>query len=419
MLPNVHEVSLSNGFRALLVERSSLPVVASTIWYTVGSRDERTTETGLSHFLEHMMFKGTDRYAKGEIDLATSLMGGSNNAFTDHDLTAYYFSLAADRWEAALEIEASRMRGCTLDEAEFTAEKSVVLEELAMGEDDPWNSLHQATEAVVFQVHSYHHPIIGWKEDLERLGVGGMRDYYQRNYGPDRAFLVVVGDIDIPKTESRIRELFEGIETTGGERASVLSEPQSSGERRATIRAPGKATRMAIAIRTCCMGEQDDFNLDVLSCVLSSGKGSRLFREMVLDNQMVTDVSTYNEPRLDPGLFWFAFELLPGVEPQAVEDCLRTELQRVSDDGVEESELRRARIQLESSFLFEEETALDSALKIGRWEAQCQGGYRRLAEVETRYAVADNDAMRSVVQKYFSTEGWNVIHSLPTENGES
>ena len=101
MLPNVHEVSLSNGFRALLVERSSLPVVASTIWYTVGSRDERTTETGLSHFLEHMMFKGTDRYAKGEIDLATSLMGGSNNAFTDHDLTAYYFSLAADRWEAA------------------------------------------------------------------------------------------------------------------------------------------------------------------------------------------------------------------------------------------------------------------------------------------------------------------------------
>jgi zinc protease len=415
MLPNVHEVTLSNGFRALLVERRSLPVVASTIWYTVGSRDERTTETGLSHFLEHMMFKGTERYGKGEIDLATSLMGGSNNAFTDHDLTAYYFSLAADRWDAALEIEASRMRGCTLDEDEFLAEKSVVLEELAMGDDDPWNSLHQATEAMVFQVHGYHHPIIGWKEDLERLQVSGMRDYYSRNYGPDRAFLVVVGDIDIAGTEARIAELFDGIEPTGTERASVLSEPKPTGERRATIRAPGQTTRMAIAIRTCRMGEQDDFDLDALSCVLTSGKGSRLFREMILDNQLVTDVSTYNEPRLDPGVFWFSFEMLPGVDPKVVEDCLRTQLQRIADDGVEDAELRRARTQLESSFLFEEETALDSALKIGRWEAQCQGGYRRLGEVEARYAAADSEAMQSVVQRYFSPDTWNVVLSLPTE----
>ena len=137
ILPAVHEVRLDNGFRALLVERHSLPVVASTIWYRVGSKDERTGETGLSHFLEHMMFKGTDRYAKGEIDQLTSLMGGSNNAFTDNDVTGYYFSLASDRWETALEIEANRMRGCVLDEEEFLAEKNVVLEELAMGEDDP------------------------------------------------------------------------------------------------------------------------------------------------------------------------------------------------------------------------------------------------------------------------------------------
>ena len=252
MLPNVHEVSLANGFRALLVERRALPVVASTIWYTVGSRDERTAETGLSHFLEHMMFKGTDRYGKGEIDLATSLMGGSNNAFTDHDLTAYYFSLAADRWKTALEIEASRMRGCLLDEPEFVAEKSVVLEELAMGEDDPWNSLHQATEAMVFQVHSYHHPIIGWKADLERLKVEGMRDYYRRNYGPDRAFLVVVGDIDIAKTETRIRELFEGIEPTGVARASVLdARPDRPPEWRSRSARARWASRMTSTSTSC------------------------------------------------------------------------------------------------------------------------------------------------------------------------
>ena len=244
----------------------------------VGSRDERTAETGLSHFLEHMMFKGTERYAKGQIDQVTSLMGGSNNAFTDHDLTAYYFSLASDRWHAALEIEASRMRGCTLDADEFTAEKSVVLEELAMHKDDPWSSMHEAAEAVAYQVHPYHHPIIGWKEDLDRLGVDRMRDYYDRNYGTRRSFLVVVGDIDIAETETRIRELFEGIESSGEERQPVLGEPAAPGPRRAIIRAPGHTTRMTIAMHTCRMGEQSDFDLDALSCVLSSGNGLRRVR---------------------------------------------------------------------------------------------------------------------------------------------
>ncbi len=141
MLPKVRRVDLSNGFRALLVERNTLPIVSSMVWYSVGSRDEKSGETGVSHFLEHMMFKGTDAYGKGVIDQLTGKMGGSNNAFTDNDVTAYYFSLASDRWETALEIEASRMVNCLLDEAEFTSEKSVVLEELAMGEDDRWQSL--------------------------------------------------------------------------------------------------------------------------------------------------------------------------------------------------------------------------------------------------------------------------------------
>ena len=119
MLPDVDVVELDNGFRALLVERGPLPVVASVLWYQVGSRDEATGETGVSHFLEHMMFKGTDKFGKGQIDLQTSKMGGSNNAFTDNDSTAYYFSMAADRWGTAIEIAARRMRGCLLDPIEF------------------------------------------------------------------------------------------------------------------------------------------------------------------------------------------------------------------------------------------------------------------------------------------------------------
>ena len=417
ILPDVHEVRLENGFRALLVERHSLPVVASTIWYRVGSRDERTGETGLSHFLEHMMFKGTDRYAKGEIDQLTSLMGGSNNAFTDNDVTGYYFSLASDRWETALEIEANRMRGCLLHEEEFLAEKNVVLEELAMGEDDPWRSLYQATDSVAFQVHPYHHPVIGWKEDVERVSVATMHAYYERNYGPDRSFLVVVGDIDLGRTEARIRELFGGIEPTGSERADVLSEPEPQGERRATIRCSGETTRMAVAACTCRMGEDDDLTLDVLSNVLTSGKSSRLHKAMILDRQLVTDVSTHNEPRLDPGVFWFTFELCPDVLPATVEESLATELQRIADDGLTDDEIRRSRTLIESALMFEEETALDLAMRIGRWEAQCQGGYLQLNDVEARYRAVDSAAAQDVITRHLKPATWNVVHSLPQPNG--
>ena len=170
---------------------------------------------------------------------------------------------------------------------------------------------------------------------------------------------------------------------------------------------------MAVAVRTCQMGEDDDFTLDVFSCALGGGRSSRLYKKMVLDEGFVTDVSTHNEPRLDPGVFWFTFELCPGVELARVESCLRDELQKIEEKGLTENELRRARIQIESSFLFQEETALDSAMKIGRWEAQCQGGYRRLAEVGDRYAAVDSAAVQSVVQRRFSPSTWNVVHSLP------
>lgn len=306
------------------------------------------------------------------------------------------------------------MRGCLLDEAEFTAEKSVVLEELAMGEDDPWSSLFKAAESTMFQIHPYHHPVIGYREDLERVSAAGMRSYYERNYGPDRAFFVIVGDIEVAATETRIRELFESIPATGSTRDPVLAEPAPVGERRATIRCPGETSRMVVSVRTCRMGEPDDFVLDVLSIGLAGGKSSRLYQRMVQEQHLVTDVSTYNEPRLDPGAFWFTFELADEVEFAAVEACLAEELQRVLEHGLDEDEIRRARTQLEAAFLFEDETALDSALKLGRWEAQCVGGYHRLGDVDELYAAVDAEAIKTAVGKYFATATWNVVHSLPT-----
>jgi zinc protease len=413
-LPEVQLVQLDNGFRALLVPRSTLPVVASVLWYRVGSRDERTGETGVSHFLEHMMFKGTDKFGKGQIDLLTSKMGGSNNAFTDNDGTAYYFAMAADRYETVLEIEASRMTGCLLDPLEFASEKNVVLEELAMGEDDPWRPLYQACESLLYQVHPYHHPVIGWKQDLESLTVAQMRDYYQRNYGPGRAFLVLGGAIDTKRAQARIEELFGSMPAATESRRDVLQEPAPSGERRAVLHTPHTVKRMCMAFPTCKMGERHDYALDIVAHALGGSRNSRLYKRLVLKHELVTDVSVVNETRSDPGALFVLCELREGVKPHAVEAAVKEEIEGLQKHGVDKSDLKRIREQIRASFLFQDETVLDQALKIARFEAMAPEGYRALEHVLPTYASITNAEVKETAGKYLQTARSAVVWALPS-----
>ncbi|MGE0145199.1 MAG: M16 family metallopeptidase [Planctomycetota bacterium] len=414
MIPQHRELQLDNGLRAVFVERRGLPVVATALFYRVGSRDERTGESGVAHFLEHMMFKGTSRYAKGEIDLVTSKLGGSNNAYTDHDSTAYHFSLAADRWETALEIEASRMRDCLLDPKEFESEKQVVLEELAMGQDEPWNRLFTATESLAFDVHPYHRPIIGYREDLERLTVDGMRDFYQRHYAPDRAFLVVVGDIDAKSAAKTTKSLFGDLPRGNG-RPEVLAEPEFRGERRGVVRTPGPLCRISLACRSARVGEHDDFVLDILAQVLAAAKSSRLHRRLVVEQELATQVHAGNETRLDPGLFTVAVELRPGVDPEQVEAIVREEIETLRQDGVTAAELKRARIQIRSAFLFEDETALESAIRIGRYEALSPRGWKLLGDILPTYDSIDRRVVREVAMRVFAQERWTTVYGVPDD----
>lgn len=416
MLPDVEVVELDNGFKALLVERGPLPVVASVLWYRVGSRDELTGETGVSHFLEHMMFKGTGRYAKGQIDLQTSKMGGSNNAFTDTDGTAYYFTLAADRWEQALEIEASRMRDCLLDAHEFASEKNVVLEELAMGEDDPWRPLYQACEGLLYQVHPYHHPVIGYRQDLERLSAQTMRDYYARHYGPNRAFLVVAGNIDRARTAHRIRELFGPLPRVA-DRTEPIKEPAPQGERRAVLRTPHSVTRICIGFPTCRMGERDDYALDVLAHDLGNSKNSRLYRRLVIDEELVTDVNVMNETRQEPGALFVLCELRDGVAPAKVEVAVREVIAASIAEGVGKKDLHRIKAQIRASFLFQDEAVLDLAMKLARFEAGTPEGYRTLSTVLPTYDSLTAKELREAAAKYFDFDRSAVVWAVPAGAG--
>src|SRR5678816_1999520 len=175
---DVRRTVLDNGLVVLTKELHTSPIVTSMIWYRVGSRNEELGQTGKSHFLEHMLFKGTNRFKKGQIDLLTLKNGGNNNAFTSHDFTAYYFNFASDRWNIALDIEADRMVNCVFAPEEFEAEKKVVIEELRMGLDSPWGLLLQELDAAAYKVHPYRNPVIGWLRDVERATSAEQQDYY-------------------------------------------------------------------------------------------------------------------------------------------------------------------------------------------------------------------------------------------------
>ena len=367
---SVSEHRLENGLRILLAERHADPVVGVVLFYRAGARNEREREAGLSHFLEHMMFKGSALFGKGEIDRVTTELGGQNNAFTSYDHTAYWFEFASDRWEKALEIESDRMVNLLVDPEELEAERAVVLEELAMGEDDPWRVLSRHVESALYPHHPYGRPIIGYVDTLRAQGPGDMRDYYHRFYHPNNATLVVCGDIEPRSALRAVRARFESIE--GGadfERVDIfrrkLEEP--AGEVRINTSWDDAAHRLIMGWPTVPVGTTEDFALDLAVTVLGSGRMSRLWRRIVLDEGLATSVSVTNDSRVDAGALWVYAECAQGVEPERLERALDEELERLAREKVTKAELGRAKTLLVASEAFDGETVSDVAEELGEW----------------------------------------------------
>src|SRR5499433_79200 len=268
---DVRKTVLSNGLVVLTKEVHTSPIVTNMIWYRVGSRNEELGHTGKSHFLEHMLFKGTERFKKGEIDLLTLKNGGANNAFTSHDFTAYYFNFASDRWEIAIDIEADRMVNCTFEPDEFEAEKKVVIEELKTGLDSPWGLLLQEQEAAAFKVHPYRNPIVGWLQDVERATVEEQQAYYRRYYHPNNATLVLAGDFETDAVLAKVERAFGSVPAGAPAPPMLLKEPPQRGERRLIVRWRSKVPRLAIAYHAPNIAAPDSYALQVLAVVLAEG----------------------------------------------------------------------------------------------------------------------------------------------------
>ncbi|MDP6761953.1 MAG: pitrilysin family protein [Planctomycetota bacterium] len=416
---HISEHRLRNGMRVLLGERHGDPVVAVVLLYPVGARTESEREAGVSHFLEHMMFKGSAAFGKGAIDLETTVLGGQNNAYTTADHTGYWFEFASDRWEKALEIEADRMRGLTLDPTEFEAEKAVVLEELAMGRDDPWRRLSTAVSAALFGRHPYARPVVGFEDTLRRMSVADMRAYYERFYHPGNATLVVCGDVRPSSALRLVRRHFGGIERGMPlEEADCyraeLSEPE--GERRLQVSWDDSVQRLCMAWPTVRVGTDEDYAFDVLSTILTTGRLARLYRRLVKEEGLAVSVSTHNDTRVEAGAFWLFAECVEDRAAEELERAVDEEIERLGSQPASAAELRRARNILLAADAFESETVADLADDLGGfavdadWRLAVEGA-ERLARVRPRHV---RDAARRFLRPERRVVGW----SLPADGGE-
>jgi len=409
-----HEHVLSNGMKVLLVEIPKAPVATVQVWYRVGSRNEVMGRAGLSHMLEHMMFKGTAKHPKGSFSRIIRKNGGIDNAFTGQDFTAYFENLAADRVELALELEADRMQGLVLDNNEFQTEREVVKEERRLrSEDDPQGALVEALFAQAFLSHPYHWPVIGWFADLDAMSLDDLQRHYDTFYSPNNATLIVVGDIKADALLPTIKDLFEPIPKGPSPSHTLSAEPEQRGERRIVLKREAQVSSVMIGFRVPNYSSDDAYALALLESALSDGKSSRLYQSLVYDQKNSLSVGAeYGLLQTDPGLFFFYSLVSPGAKVETVEDAMQREIAKLHTELLSDLELQRAKNQVEASRVFEQDSNFRHAMLLGQLESIGAGWHRIDQFLERIRAVTAKDIQR-VAKRYLTHDNRTVAILVP------
>jgi len=417
-MAQVSEYTLDNGLKILVKPDSRAPVVVSQVWYKVGSSYEYNGITGISHILEHMMFKGTENLEPNEFSRIIAENGGSQNAFTGRDYTAYFQTLEKDRLEVSFRLEADRMRNLIIDEEELLKEKEVVAEERRMRTDDnPRSLLREAMNAMAFMNSPYHHPVIGWMNDIDHYTKADLDAWYDKWYAPNNATLVVVGDVEPDAVYALAKKHFGPLEPEEIATVKPQIEVPQRGKRQLELKAPAELPFLMMGWKVPVIATAEEawepYALDVLAGILSGSSSSRFSRQLVREQQVAAGVSAYNSSfsRM-ADLFTVSGTPSQNSDIETLKAAIYAQIDQLKVDVVSDAELARVKTQVVASEVYQRDSLFYQGMQLGVLETV--GLDWRLSEqyVDNINAVTA-EQVQQVVQKYFIDDGLTVAELVP------
>jgi zinc protease len=345
-----YRARLDNGLEVCVLSSRRQPIVSTALCYRAGASQDHPELGGTAHFLEHMMFRGSQSYGPGRVDEITQSMGGSNNAFTSHDCAVYQFSFASDRWQVALALEADRMRGLRLAAEQLEAERSVILEEISLHEDDPWDSLEQEVFGALYGEHPYGASILGNRHTIAAHSADQLGEFHECFYTPDNAVLVVAGDVG-PEAVRRVEQAFGDLGSSSPKGGDRRESPRFSRASRIR-RSRGDLSRLLLALPGAAATEVDYAHLRLVAAILGAGRTSRLHRRLVDEDQLLVSVSVDITETLHRGALLVSAEVFPGVDEGGVEERILEELDGLVETAPGQEELERSKRLLLADWVF-------------------------------------------------------------------
>ncbi len=422
--PLVHEFRLDNGLKLVVKEDHRAPVVVSQVWYKVGSSYEPTGLTGISHVLEHMMFKGTPKHPPNEFSRIIAANGGKENAFTGRDYTAYYQQLEKSRLPVSFELEADRMRHLLLPKEEFAKEVRVVMEERRLRtDDDPESLTYEHFNGVAFISSPYRHPVIGWMDDLENLTVDDARRWYETWYAPNNATVVVVGDVNAGEVLSLAKKYFGPLKASKLIPPKPRREIEQKGMRKITVKAPAELPYLLMGYQAPVLktasgdAAWEPYALEVLAGVLDGGDSARLAKHLVRESQIAASAGAgYGLYARLQDLFMLDGTPAQGRSIAELEQALRAQIKRLQEEKVSAAELTRIKAQVVAGEVYERDSTFAQAMQIGTLETVGLD-WRLMDDYVAKVSAVTADQIQQVARKYLIDDHLTmaVLEPLPID----
>lgn len=423
--PAVHEFRLDNGLKLLVQEDHRAPAVVTQVWYKVGASYEHGGITGISHMLEHMMFKGTEKHPPGEFSRIIAANGGRENAFTGQDYTAYFQTLEKNRLPVSFELEADRMRNLLLTDKEFKKEQQVVLEERRLRTDDqPRAKMEEHFEAVAYSNSPYKNPVIGWPDDVGGLTIDDLKEWYGLWYAPNNATVVVVGDVNPQEVFTLAKRHFGPLKPSKLPAVKPRGEVEQLGVRRIIVRQPAKLPYLVMGYKTPALrtiGEEDweAYALEVAAGILDGGNSARLSSRLVRGQQVAASAGAgYHLYSRLSNLFTLEGTPAQGKTLQALEKAFGEEIRRLQEEPISAEELERVKAQVLAHHIYQRDSMFYQAMQLGATETVGLG-WQAVREYVDKVNAVTAEQVQKVALKYLIDDRLTVgyLEPLPLPEG--